>query len=258
MAEIYDLTLPPELQKGPWQLLEKGLSGAGVFKGVFVERDCYLKITPHAHRMAVKAEYERLKWLQGRIPVPEILAYVEDEARQYLVTATVDGIDAFEFDAKPDDIIRLYAKAIRRLHDLPTADCPFTWIPDEQIAFAQKSVQNNQVNDDNRDEAFKERSWESMLEELIRLRPNDADLVMVHGDAYNDNVLLNPSSGELAAFIDVGFVAVADRCTDLAMIYDDVVDYYGIEGWQAFLKHYGSTDVEPQRFRFYQLFNEFI
>ncbi|MAS38059.1 MAG: hypothetical protein CL610_28950 [Anaerolineaceae bacterium] len=252
------IPLPPSLQVGQWQPVDQGLSGAVVLRGNLQGQACYLKITPHTHRMPVRAEHERLRWLQGRVPVPPVILYMEDQTHQFLVTAAITGVEAMAYEAEPHVRIRQLARAIRQLHDLPVANCPFRWTIDEQIAFARKTVEMQAVNVDLLDDEFRHRTPDDLLQELIALRPGYWDPVVVHGDAYSENILLEPATGRVAAFLDVGHSGVADRYTDFAMIHDDLISTYGEPGWQAFLHEYGHTGPDPQRLRFYRLFNEFL
>lgn len=251
-------TLPDILQSTTWQAVNLGLSGASLFHGEFAARKCFLKITPKNHRFPVSAEYERIQWLKGRLPVAEVLHYLEDDSRQYLVTAKIDGIALFDFVREPDERIKLYARALRQLHDLPIGDCPFTWTVDEQIAYARRVVEKDDLQREFLDAEFADRPAQELFDELVSCAPETSDPVIVHGDAYNDNILVHPQTGDLAAYIDVGNLSIADRYTDLAMAYDDVIDGFGEDGWRQFLQCYGLDAVDEQKLRFYQLFNEFL
>jgi len=72
--------LPHELQAllagGTWQTIASGFSGAQVFRIVCPDAPaCYLKMAVSPFQEELLAEKERLEWLQGRLPVPEIIAF---------------------------------------------------------------------------------------------------------------------------------------------------------------------------------------
>lgn len=251
---------PKELYQGQWKLINKGLSGAYLYQGVHDSKACFLKVTTHDHRMPVKAEYERIKWFikLSQVPVVQFAEYLEDNDYQYLVTEQVDGVDLFECEAEPETIIRTYAQAIRMFHDLPIVSCPFKTSIDDQIEFARKTLENGEVNVSLLDTEFQGRDLHGLFDEMVAHRPATPDNVVIHGDPYDDNLIVNPETGKIRAWIDLGNVAVGDRYTDLAMIYDDIFHAFGEEGWQLFLKEYGLEKIDKSRMRFYQLFNEFM
>ncbi len=119
-------------------------------------------------------------------------------------------------------------------------------------------MNHNEVQRDLLDPEFAGYTPQELFDELLKHAPETSDPVIVHGDAYNDNILIDPATGNVAAFIDIGNLGVADRYTDLAMIYDDIVDGFGEEGWRQFLQCYGLDAVDEHKLRFYQVFNEFL
>ena len=252
------MDLPATLQAGQWQPIQQGLSGASIFRGTLDGRACFLKITPHTHCLPVKAEFARIQWLKTRVPVADVITYLENDTHQYLVTAAVPGVELLEYDADPDILIRIFADAIRLFHDLPTEDCPFTWTVDEQLAFARRTLENKEVQVSLLDTEFRGRSLDDLFREMVAHRPDSLDIVVVHGDPYHDNILVNPNTGEVAAFIDVGNTGVADRYTDLAMIYDNIVHAFSESGWERFLQRYGLKNFDSKKMYFYRLFNEFM
>ena len=72
--------------KGKSYSLDKtGMSGAKVL----CFDDMVLKIEPFGE--AVNQEYEKMLWLQGRLPVPEILCREVEEDKSYLLMSRMPG-----------------------------------------------------------------------------------------------------------------------------------------------------------------------
>lgn len=102
-------------------------------------------------------ERDRLVWLDGRLGAPRLLGYRDGEVLDALLTAPAAGTDLTrpEWKARPETLVRLLADALRGVHALDTADCPF------------------------RDESD---------------RPTVGPTVVVHGDACLPNVLAEGDS----------------------------------------------------------------
>jgi len=55
-----------------------------------------LKIAALASHEDLAAERDRLAWLQGRLPVPEVLHYTEHEGHAFLLLSEVQGLPAHQ------------------------------------------------------------------------------------------------------------------------------------------------------------------
>lgn len=252
------MQLPAELQRSTWTKISAGMSGAAIFRGTHNQQDCFLKVVPHTHRHPVRNEYQRLNWLQGRFPAAQILHYSEDHKHQFLLTTAVPGVALFDTASDMETVITRYATIIRDLHNYPIADCPFISTIEDQIAFARTQRDSYSPDSSLLDPEFQGRSFAQLFQELLKYKPTASDPVLIHGDPYNDNILVDPQTGQLTGLIDVGHLAVADRYTDLAMIYDDVLDTYGETAWQRFLSLYSLPELDTPRMYFYRIFNEFM
>ena len=84
--------LQARLQDAAIEEIHEGMSGTRIFR---LERDGqpdqYLKIAERHSEQDLYAEVSRLLWLQGRLPVPEVLYWGEDRHRQYLLISAVAG-----------------------------------------------------------------------------------------------------------------------------------------------------------------------
>ena len=249
------MQLPPDLDAlvGPaeWQPVREGESGAAVYRLVAGAVVRYLKVTPPE---AGQAEAERLRWLRGRVPVPEVLYAAPDQEQHYLLLSAIPGLMPFhdDLDWPPNERITFMAGALRRFHAL--AGCPFRFSYDDQIAAARQSVERGTVREDLFDSEFRGRSPADMLAELVALRPaGEPEWVVGHGDLYPVNVLADPASGVLTGYLDVGRTALMDRYTDLALVANAIRWHFGEDWLLPFFRQYGIDQPDLNRLRFFRL-----
>ena len=78
------------LGPGPFTRCRIGLSGAEVW----LSEAQALKIAP----VSIESETERtaLRWLQGRLPVPALLADARENGKDYLLTSRLDAVPAID------------------------------------------------------------------------------------------------------------------------------------------------------------------
>jgi aminoglycoside phosphotransferase len=238
----------------------EGMSGAGVFR---LERrgaqDEYLKVAERYSEQDLSAEVSRLLWLQGRLPVPEVLYWGEDGTRQYLLMSAVPGLPLYDETLRDQlpALMRLYADGLRQIHSLPVGTCPFDMRLDVNLTQASQQLQAGLVDEDNFDPKRKGRTAQSLFRELLATRPNDEDLVFTHGDYCTPNVLIDPDTLSVSGFIDWSRAGVADRCTDLALGARSIDYNFGAEWIKPFIDAYG-IEADPAKLAFYQLLDEFF
>jgi aminoglycoside phosphotransferase len=83
----------------------------------------YLKVGEN-----LKIEHDRLKWLEGNLPVPRVEAFDTTNALDALLMTTVMGTDLAHLSSslKPDDVITRFASALQAFHAVEARDCPFS------------------------------------------------------------------------------------------------------------------------------------
>lgn len=92
--------------------------------------------------------------------------------------------------------------------------------------------------------------------QLARRREEEAaDLVVCHGDLCLPNIVLDPETLDVAGFIDLGRLGVADRHADLALLLANARETWPDEerardADAAFAEWYGLAP-DPGRLRFY-------
>ena len=75
----------------------------------------------------LSAERDRLAWLAGRWPVPELVGLVHDVGDDWLVTRAVAGVPMFDPSVGwvPDRVAATLGEILRRLHATDATGCPF-------------------------------------------------------------------------------------------------------------------------------------
>ncbi|OWL95379.1 APH(3') family aminoglycoside O-phosphotransferase [Deinococcus indicus] len=251
-------TLPDALKRAlpaaRWERVSGGQSGAQVWRST----RHVLKVqarTPHAAG-TLQQERERLRWLAGRIPAPQLVAFEVEGDREFLAMTRLSGIPMSHPDARlhPERVVNLLARALRELHALPIRDCPFRQTLDVTLPLARERVQAGLIDAHDFDDDHAGRSATSVFNELARTRPPQDDLVVAHGDATLDNIILNGEYVE--GLIDVGRLGIADRHADLALAHRSVRSELGERYAGMFLDLYGRALVDDTKLAYYRLHDE--
>jgi len=211
-----------------WQKDKTGGSDAQVF--YLPSKNAWLKYGSHH----IQQEAEILRFLQGKVLVPELLFYEEVDGLQYMVTSTLIGNNFIhkEVLARPEKLIDLLAKAVRSLHSLDIHACPF-----------------------NRRLEVKLNSWtfpDDVYAEL-KQNPPDEDLVFTHGDACLPNFFCQV--WRYTGCIDLAEAGIADRWQDLSLSLWSLQYNLGTIKWgKPFLEVYG---IQPdyQKIEYYLKLN---
>lgn len=76
---------------------------------------------------ALAAERDRLEWLLGRLPVPEVVGFFHASGDDWLMTREVAGVPLYHRSVgwPPSRVARVSAEILRTIHATDAADCPF-------------------------------------------------------------------------------------------------------------------------------------
>lgn len=223
-----------------WKPIGTGESGDRVWRlSRAGHAACYLKVSARGVGI-VAAERDRLGWLAPRLPVPEVLGFVAEDGVEYLVTAEVPGLaacDAVESGViGAEALIPELAHALRQVHAIPVADCPFLHRLDERIPSAVSGARSVGRHAD---------------AEVFLSRPRPAEHpVFTHGDYCEPNVMIH--EGRVSAFIDVGYAGVADPYTDFAQMTFTLHRNGHAHLRDLFFREYGLNSVDESKLEYYQ------
>lgn len=187
---------------------------------VMVFDDSVLKIEPYQRQNEETVEV--IRWLDGKLPVPEILCYEADSEYQYLLMSKVTGKMACDdyYMQRPKELIAGLAEAFKMLWSIDIKDCPRDRNIDVELAEARRRVANNLVDmDDLEPNTFGEGGFKDPEELLCWLEDNrpDYEPVLSHGDLCLPNIFFE--NGKVSGFIDLGDTGIGDKWRDIALCY---------------------------------------
>ncbi|MGV1756059.1 APH(3')-II family aminoglycoside O-phosphotransferase [Rhizobium sp. A22-96] len=242
-----------------WRQDALGRSSAHVFR---LEADgrapVYLKTEPVAPLGELAGEAARLRWLRSQgLACPEIVAHVKDEEREWLLMSALPGSDLVSAELmSPAERVRLLADALRRLHAIDIAACPFDHRLANRISEAKARLLAGCVDEDDFDETRLGRSGHDLFGELEEKRPATEDLVVTHGDACLPNFIADGAG--FSGYIDCGRLGIADRYQDLALACGSIQYNFGAALVADFLNAYGHFELHPEKMSYYRLLDEFF
>ncbi|MBQ7990142.1 MAG: aminoglycoside 3'-phosphotransferase [Oscillospiraceae bacterium] len=177
--------------------------------------DMVLKIVPNGAE--IEDTVRMMKWLEGKIPAPRVIACERDDGYCYLLMSRVKGRMSCDrsYLEHPKELLTILADALKMLWSVDIADCPCMRDPDSELKAAGYRVEHGLVDLD----TFGEGGFEdpkALLEWLTANKP-DHEPVLSHGDFCLPNIIIE--DGKISGFIDLGDSGVGDKWRDIALCY---------------------------------------
>lgn len=222
----------------PFAVDDIGMSG----NQVLIFEDMVLKIEETS--ASVQKQVEMMQWLEGKVPVPQVLAYEVENEKSYLLMSRMGGemsCDTY-YLKHPQILLEALACGLKMLWEVDVRDCPRIRDLDAVLQEARVQVENHLVDLDNVEpETFGEGGFENpeqLLEWLENHRPS-FEPVLSHGDFCLPNIFLE--NGRIAGFIDLGKTGVGDKWNDIALCYRSLKhNFDGTYGGKVY------EDFEPE------------
>ncbi|MEU6830445.1 APH(3'') family aminoglycoside O-phosphotransferase [Nocardia beijingensis] len=242
-----------------WEPVGGGESGAEVFRSGDGSR--YAKCVDAERIADLALERDKVAWLDGHdIPGPVVLDWRADDNGACLVTSAVRGVPADAVSA--ETLSRAWesiADVVRRLHDVPTEECPFDRGLARMFAMAQDVVVRGAVHTEFLPEEQQDTPPTVLLTRLAgelesRMTEEFAEAVVCHGDLCLPNIILDPETHTVAGFVDLGRLGIADPYADIALLLTNARELWQDErraehADRIFAARYGiDLDQERQRF----------
>ena len=239
--EIYNIIDKNELKE-----LKLGRSDTKVFKTKLKSnhQEVILKIQYIENKNNLKEEYERLKWIEGKLNTPRAYYYNEKDNIKYLIMEYKKGAPSFKFD----DIGYQLGKALKQIHQVNIENCPFNKYSPEQLLsnFLDKLDSIYPEIQDN----YKDETKETVIEFMKENIP--IDKVLTHGDYSMPNILIN--DGEIS-FIDLGELGISTKYLDIYYLMKSLKINKKEEIFEEFLKGYGIDKINNNYIKWMDLIN---
>ncbi len=230
------------IEKADLEEISIGCSRSQVFRIKKEKETFFLKI---AQKGLLTSEYEKLKWLEGKLPVPKIVLYDYTHDTEYLITTSIKGemVCSKYYLNNPEGGIKVIAEAFKKIYAVDITDCPFNVALDYKLALVENNVLHNLIHvEDLKEETLKRfGSLENILKYLKEHKFN-SEYCFSHGDTSLPNIFA--SKDEFTGFIDVGESGIADKWFDLAICEKSIKRNYGE---QYISKFYQELNIIPER-----------
>ena len=166
-------------------------------------------------------EYQFVRWINGRLPVPSIPAYEIHNGLAYTLMTKAEGKMLCDIDLlqTPELVIELAAKGLKMLWETDVHDCPCSVSRlSNRLKAAEYNVAHDLVDIENTEpETFVKGGFKNPAELLDWLKNNrpPEDIVLTHGDYCLPNIFAK--GDRISGFIDLGKAGPADRWQDIAI-----------------------------------------
>lgn len=185
---------------------------------VYIFEDYILKISNLS--FDIENEIKIAKALQGKLPIPELLAYEKKENKIYLLKRKLKGkmLCDEEYMQNPDLLFKLATDAVKALWSVDISNLDLQDTAETMFNFGKNK---NPKCFDEMDPFAKNgfQSFEEILAYLCQNKPND-DLVLTHGDLCMPNIICD--GDKFVGFIDLGLMGIANRYHDIALLYRSI------------------------------------
>lgn len=174
-------------------------------------------------------EYQMMQWLQGRLPVPKVIAFEQKDGYNYLLMSKIEGEMSCSprLLEQPEKVVRWMVEGLKLLWSINPVESPIDNSLDHKLLRVREAVENGLVDTEDAEEGtFGEGGFkdpEELLHWLETHRPEE-DLVFSHGDYCMPNVFIK--NDMVTGFIDLGNCGVADRYQDIALCYRTLLHNY--------------------------------
>lgn len=182
--------------------------------------DMVLKIQPDSNMSG--NEHQMMRWLQGRLRVPEIIEEAFVDGTRFLLMSRMPGHYLCEASILDDQelLAELVAEGLRQLWAVDITDCPADRTLDQKFKEIEAGLRSGTItmDDARQEETYGPDGFASpaeLFDWLVKHRPEE-ERVLSHGDYCLPNIFCDGK--KLTGFIDLGLAGVADKWVDIEMV----------------------------------------
>lgn len=201
-------------QKGA--LDDVGRSGAQVL----MFDDMVLKMEPDSNMAG--NEHQMMRWLQGRLPVPQIIEEALVDGTRFLLMSRMPGCHLCDAAILDDQhlLAELVAEGLRKLWAVDITGCPADRSLDQKFKEIEAGLRSGTLTmeDARQEETYGPSGFASpseLFDWLVKHRPEE-EKVLSHGDYCLPNIFCDGQ--KLTGFIDLGLAGVADKWGDIEQV----------------------------------------
>jgi len=208
-----------------------------------------------------------MQWLQGRLPVPQILCYEVKDGQEYLLMSRIFGkmACAEEYLSNPEQLLPLLAEALHMLWQVDIAGCPRERSLDAELKEAGARLESGEADREYLSAVAEKEGFagpERLLHWLEDNRP-PLEMAFSHGDCCLPNIFFHEN--RVSGFIDLGDAGIADRWRDISLCYRSLM--HNTDGTYGFtlpgfkperLFDYLGIAPNPDKLRYYILLDAFF
>jgi kanamycin kinase len=201
---------------------------------------------------SVQREAAVLRWLSGKLKVPEVVVGAETEHGEYMITRAVPGrpLSALTSDQQTGLMLQ---EALRRVQAVPIDACLFDSTVAVRLRELDYLLERGLIDEDCDLAQWPGVATSADLRRLLAATIPEEDLVFSHGDLGDSNVFL--AGTDDLYFIDVGRGGKADRWLDIAFVHRELRESISERMAANFLDHVERPD-DPQKRVFYEQLDE--
>ena len=253
------MTLPKELQDfikdSPLEEITIGCSDTKVMKVKKDNKEYFIKI---GKANSLQTEYQKLVYLQDKLPVPKIVMHNIIEEDEYIVSTKIPGemLCSKYYMAHPSEGINIIADALNIVQKVDIKDCPINTSLDYRLNLARQNIAKGLIKDENIEEENlkKYKSKEGILKYLEDNKFKE-ELCFSHGDTSLPNMFAHNNS--FSGFIDVGECGISDKWFDIAITIKSIIRNYGEEYVNEFLEKI-NVKFDKFKYNYYMLLMELM
>ncbi len=207
-----------------------------------------LKVQYLSGRNSLKEEYERNKWLEGKLNVPKVYYYKELNGIEYYLMEKKDGVSAH----KVESFASLVGENLKQIHSIDITNCPFKNNSTDNLL--KIAIDKIDIILPTILEIYPEMNKEIIIDFLKNNKPTDS--VLVHGDYSLPNILINDNRE--VSLIDLGDVSISTKYFDLYYLKKSFARNKKIGCFKEFLESYGLSEIDEKSMKWMDIIDKVL